>query len=134
MTTVINRIAIRLPHRTIAISAGKPRRMSTTVPSRLSSYPISIRPSRLEIQNAHLSPQNLEIAIRSLHQDGLVVVEDVIPHDFLDHLNEKMVQDAYTLQARKADSPYNYIPGNIQQDAPPVKKYFASRIFMSEPP
>ncbi|KUL83465.1 hypothetical protein ZTR_10936 [Talaromyces verruculosus] len=105
--------------------------MSTTNKSRVSSYPISIRPSNLEIQNGRLSSQNLEIAIRSLHQDGLVVVEDAIPHDVLDHLNEKMVQDAYTLQARKADSPYNYNPGNIQQDAPPVKKYFASSIFMN---
>jgi hypothetical protein len=106
--------------------------MSTSIPRKLSSYPTSIRPSKSEIKSVRLSPQNLEIAIRSLYQDGLVVIEDVIPHDVLDRLNEKMVQDAYTLQARKADSPYNYNPGNIQQDAPPVKKYFDLRIFMSE--
>lgn len=70
--------------------------------------------------------------MRSLHQDGLVVVENAIPHDCLDRLNEKMVADAYILQAKKEDGPFNYNPGNIQQDAPPVRKHFDPRIFMSE--
>jgi hypothetical protein len=69
--------------------------------------------------------------MRSLYRDGLVVVEDVVPHDALDHLNIKMVQDAYTLQAKGGDSPYNYNPGNIQQDAPPVKEFFDKNIFLS---
>lgn len=132
MSTIMNRIAMRIPHRMSGNYSIKSRWITTRAPNRLSSYPTSIRPSDSEIQNAHLSPQHLEIAIRSLHQDGLVVVENVVPHDVLDHLNEKMIQDAYTLQARKTDSPYNYNPGNIQQDAPPMKKYFDSKIFMSE--
>jgi hypothetical protein len=96
-----------------------------------SSFPKTIRPSRSEIQNGQVTAQNLEIAIRSLHQDGLVVVEDAIPHECLDRLNEKMVQDAKTLQARKENSPFNYNPGNIQQDPPPVREYFDSQIFLS---
>lgn len=70
--------------------------------------------------------------MRSLHRDGLVVIEDLIRHDVLDRLNEKMVQDAFILQARKEDSPYNYNRGNIQQDPPPVKEYFDTSIFLSE--
>lgn len=134
MSITMDRIGMRIPHRTLAICSRKSRWISTRGPNRLSSYPTSIQPSELEIQKARLSPQNLEIAIRSLHQDGLVVVENVVPHDVLDHLNEKMVQDAFTLQARKRNSPYNYNPGNIQQDAPPVMKYFGSKIFMSQSP
>lgn len=132
MPTIRNQIGARMPHKLLAIRVVKPRWKSTIIPSKLTSYTTSIRPSKQEIQDARLSPRNLEIAIWSLYQDGLVVVEDAVPHDVLDRLNEKMVHDAYTLQARKADSPYNYNPGNIQQDAPPVKKYFDSRIFMSE--
>lgn len=128
----MNRIAMRILHRKLGICSSKSRWITTTGPNTLTSYPTSIRPSALEIQKAQLSPQHLEIAIRSLHQDGLVVVENVVPHDVLDHLNEKMVQDSYILQARKTNSPYNYNPGNIQQDAPPSKKYFDSKIFMSE--
>lgn len=99
---------------------------------KLTIYPTSIRPSNDEIQEGRLSSQNLEIAIRSLHHDGLVVVENVIPHDSLSKLNKKMVEDAYTLQNKKGDSPYNYNPGNIQQDAPPVREHFDKNIFMSK--
>lgn len=99
---------------------------------KLTSYPTSIRPSKPEIENARLSPQNLEIAMHCLHRDGLVVVEDAIPHDCLNRLNEKMVEDAHVLQAKKEDGPFNYNLGNIQQDAPPVRKHFDPRIFISE--
>lgn len=99
--------------------------------STLSSYPNAIKPSKAEVQNSQLSPENLEIAIRSLYHDGLVVVNDVVPHDMLDRLNEKMIQDAHTLFARKENSPFNYNPNNIQQDAPPLQEYFEPQIFMS---
>lgn len=118
-------------NQTVTRLAKQTRQLSTQL-GKLTSYPTSIRPSRSEIQNARLSPQNLEVAIRSLHRDGLVVVEDVIPHDCLTRLNEKMVKDAYALQSREDDSPYNYNPGNIQQDAPPVSEHFDKNIFMSE--
>lgn len=97
-----------------------------------SSQPVSIRPSRVELNESRLSPQNLEVAIRSIHQDGLVMIEDVIPHKPLDYLNRKMVADGFTLQARKNDGPYNYNRGNIQQDPPPVRQYFDKNIFLSK--
>lgn len=96
------------------------------------SYPNAIRPSKSEIQNGQLTPQNLEIAIRSLYHDGLVVVNDVVPHDMLDRLNEKMVQDAHKLYARKENSPFNYNPNNLQQDPSPMREYFESQIFLSK--
>ncbi|KAJ5278367.1 hypothetical protein N7524_004520 [Penicillium chrysogenum] len=106
------------------------RPLSTQI-GKLTSHPTSIRPSRDEIKHERLSDQNLEVAIRSLHHDGLVVIENVIPHDCLDRLNKKMVEDAYYLQSKKENSPFNYNPGNIQQDAPPVRKYFERSIFMN---
>ena len=106
----------------------KPRRFSSRP---MSSYPTNIRPSQDEVRNKQLTPQNLEIAIRSLYHDGLVVVEDAIPHDSLDRLNTKMVQDARFLQSKKENSPYNYNPGNIQQDPPPAREYFDTNIFLS---
>jgi hypothetical protein len=104
----------------------------TQLDGKLLSHPISIRPSKSEIECSKLSPQNLEIAIRCLHRDGLVVIEDVIRHDVLDRLNEKMVQDAFNLQARKDSSPYNYNRGNIQQDPPCVREFFDESIFLSK--
>lgn len=99
---------------------------------KLTSHPISIRPSNDEIQKGCLSSRNLEVAIRSLHHDGLVVVEGIVPHDSLDRLNKKMVDDAYALRSKKDETPYNYNPGNIQQDAPPIMEYFDKNIFMSK--
>lgn len=69
-----------------------------------------------------------------MHEDGLVVVEDVVPHEHLDFLNRKMVHDAQVLQSRGENGPFNYNKGNIQQDAPPVAQYFFSSIFASTSP
>ena len=96
-----------------------------------SNSPVTVSPSSEEISTGRLGPRNLEKAVRSLHEDGLVVVSDVVPHEDLDHLNEKMRQDARTLQARGKDMPFNYNVGNIQQDAPPVKAFFHKSIFLN---
>lgn len=99
--------------------------------ARLSSTPISIVPSLSEIRDGLLSQRNLEIAVRALSRDGLVVLEDMIDHATLDRLNVKMVEDAYDLQARK-DSPFNYNIGNIQQDPPMMGNYFSEAIYTSK--
>lgn len=125
MSQILLKAPLRFSHQFQA------RALSTQL-CKLASHPTSIRPSTTEIQNARLSPQNLEVAMRSLHQDGLVVVENVIPHDSLDRLNAKMTEDAYTLRNKKDGSPFNYNPGNIQQDAPPVRGYFDPQIFLSK--
>lgn len=97
----------------------------------LSSTPISIQVSESEIKDAALSQKNLEIATRTLRRDGLVVLEDLIPHNVLDKLNKKMVEDAYVLQAKK-DSPYNYNKGNIQQDPLLTQEMFSNEVYLSK--
>ncbi|KAH7038143.1 uncharacterized protein B0I36DRAFT_372324 [Microdochium trichocladiopsis] len=94
--------------------------------------PTVIRPSASEIKNSKLDERNVEIAVRSLHQDGLVVVEDVIPHEHINQLNTKMTEDALALQARGTDGPYNYNLGNLQQDPPPWAEYFYPSIFANK--
>lgn len=96
--------------------------------------PAVIRPSPLEVEKGSLDARNLEKAVRHMHQDGLVVVEDLVPHDQLDILNEKMIEDAKALQALGDKGPFNYNQGNLQQDAPPVAKYFFPSIFTSSSP
>ncbi len=99
----------------------------------LSPTPISIIPTANEIKQGRLSQKNLEMAIRALSRDGLVVLEDVIDHAVLDRLNQKMIEDAYYLQSKK-DSPFNYNKGNIQQDPPMTDKWFSDEIFISQCP
>ncbi|KAH7161586.1 hypothetical protein EDB81DRAFT_879905 [Dactylonectria macrodidyma] len=88
-----------------------------------------IRPSGTEIKGLALNSRNLEAAVKHMHEDGLVVVEDVVPHEHIDFLNKKMVHDAQLLRDRGENSPFNYNKGNIQQDAPPMAEYFFSSIF-----
>lgn len=97
-----------------------------------SPTPTSIKPSPTELKNEKLESRNLEIAVCQIHLDGLVVVEDVIPHAEIDHLNEKMVEDAKILLEMKEKGPFNYNQGNLQQDAPPVAEFFHPAIFMSK--
>lgn len=92
--------------------------------------PIVVKPSVHELSDGELSQRNLEIAIRALAQDGLVILEDLVNFETLDKLNDKMVQDAYHLQSRK-DSPFNYNKGNIQQDPPMTAEWFHRSIYAS---
>ncbi len=97
-----------------------------------SPAPVSIIASPQEVRSGKLSERNLEIAVRRVLQDGLVVIENAIDHEVLDKLNEKMVQDAITLRSRGDNSPFNYNKGNLQQDAPPVREFFDPSIFLSK--
>lgn len=99
---------------------------------RCASQVASIQPSAAEVRDGKLSERNLETAVRHVLQDGLVVVENAVEHGILDRLNAKMVADAAVLRDMKDKSPYNYNKGNLQQDAPPVKEFFAPEIFLSE--
>lgn len=99
---------------------------------KLSSLPIVVNVSASEALKGKLSWQNLELATRAIHRDGLVVLKDAITdHSKLDTLNRKMVADAKLLQSRKEDSPYNYNKGNIQQDPPMMSQYFHSSVFLN---
>lgn len=90
-----------------------------------------IRTSRGEVQTGRLTERSLEEAVRSILQDGIVVIENVIDHDHLDKLNDRMVIDSIQLSNMGEKSPFNYNQGNLQQDAPPIKEYFEPSIFLS---
>lgn len=111
----------------------KPSHVWRRTMATVAGHPAVVRPSPSEVRNSRLDERNLEIAVRHLHKDGLVIINDVVPYDHIDHLNAKMVADARTLQARGDKSPFNYNQGNLQQDAPPVSKYFSPSIFCSKP-
>ncbi|KAI1841045.1 hypothetical protein JX266_012764 [Neoarthrinium moseri] len=125
MTTRFQRLGVRALSSATASSAG------LRAPHQRQPSPFTVRPSTEEIRNSSLDARNLEHAVRAIHQDGIVVVEDVVPHEVLDSLNHKMVEDARELQARGKDGPFNYNQGNLQQDAPPTVEYFHPSIFIN---
>lgn len=78
-----------------------------------SLQPGVVQPSSQEVKNLTLDSRNLEKAVRHMHRDGLVIVENVVPHQDIDLLNKKMTEDAEVLQARGDKGPFNYNKGNI---------------------
>lgn len=103
-----------------------------TISGHLKNRVGSVQASLAERQDGRLTERNLEIAVRHVLRDGLVVVENAIEHDHLDRLNKKMVEDAYYLAGRGEAGPFNYNRGNLQQDAPPIRKFFEPSIFLSK--
>ena len=57
-------------------------------------------------------------AIAALREDGFVVINDVVDHDHLDRLRERMTGDLEKIRAMPA-VPHNFVWGNIQQNPPP---------------
>lgn len=96
-----------------------------------SQQPLSIKATADEVRSGRLTEQHLELAVRHILQDGLVVVENAVEHEVLDQLNTKMVEDAKYLRGLGEKGPFNYNRGNLQQDAPPVREYFDPSIFLS---
>lgn len=79
----------------------------------LSSQPLTVHVAPDEVSAGRLTWQNLELAVRAIHRDGLVVLENIIEHDRLDNLNARMVEDARYLQSAGDASPFNYHKGSV---------------------
>jgi hypothetical protein len=78
--------------------------------------------STAEKQNERLTARNLEVAVRAVREDGFVILEDVIAHDHLDILLEKMTVDLETLLTART-LPCNFVRNHVQQDPPPLAPY-----------
>ncbi|TFK46788.1 hypothetical protein OE88DRAFT_1637714 [Heliocybe sulcata] len=91
----------------------------------------SIQPSQDEITSGRLAPRNMQTALEALHEDGIIMLQDVVNHDNLDKLNARMTADAKYL-ASLTDGPYNYNRGNIQQDPPPDPEMWFDDIFTNK--
>lgn len=91
----------------------------------------SIKPTTFEKLSGELSKRNMQSALEALHHDGVVVVEDVIEHDAIDSLNERMCRDTRVLIGRGEQGPFNYNLGNLQQCPPFEQRNFHPSIFFN---
>ena len=73
---------------------------------------------------------NLRAAVDALRTDGLVLINDAVDPTHLDVLHERMVADLDAFRARP-DAPYNWNPGNIQQDPPPFPPYLFDDVLLN---
>ncbi|PWN33532.1 phytanoyl-CoA dioxygenase [Meira miltonrushii] len=108
------------------------RGLATTVSTPSGSERIfCIKPESTEKREGSLSQRHMQSALEALHHDGIVMLEDVIPLNLLDSLNERMCKDTKTLIGRGEDGPFNYNLGNLQQSPPYEAKYLSPEIFFN---
>ena len=77
-----------------------------------------------EIDRRQLTAAHLAQAVESVRQNGFVILGQVIPTPPLDLLFERMLTDLNTLlNASDQVLPVQFVPGHLQQDAPPLAPY-----------
>ncbi|HVK03164.1 MAG TPA: phytanoyl-CoA dioxygenase family protein [Armatimonadaceae bacterium] len=70
-------------------------------------------------------------ALRALAEDGFVVLRGVIDVAHIDLLKERMLADLGRILAR-ADAPFNFNTGNVQQAPPPFHPYLFRDVLFNE--
>ena len=77
-----------------------------------------ITPSAAEHAAGRFEAAAVQHAIAALRKDGFLAINDIVEHDHLDRLRERMTGDLDTIRALPA-VPHNFVWGNIQQNPPP---------------
>ena len=70
-----------------------------------------------------LSPAHLDQAVAAIRTEGYVVLEEIIAHDHLDPLRERMDQDSQRLIAAERWGGAGGLPGHLQQGPPPFAPF-----------
>jgi ectoine hydroxylase-related dioxygenase (phytanoyl-CoA dioxygenase family) len=82
---------------------------------------IAITPNELKqekLTNAHLSQ-----AVKAIREDGFVILADVIQHDHLDIVRERMLEDSMKLIEAEKWGGAGQLKGHLQQGPPPFAPY-----------
>ncbi|WDK09952.1 phytanoyl-CoA dioxygenase [Colletotrichum graminicola] len=132
-TTALLRLRRRLPplpnppspilfvgRRAMMASLTQHRSVTTT------TTPAVIRLSDGEIRDQALSPRNLELAVRHLHADGLVVVQDVVPLADVDALNSRWSRTRCTSSPSGTRGPSTTTWATCSRTLPPWRSTFTS--------
>ena len=76
-----------------------------------------------EMADGSLSDERLAKALAAIEDDGYIVLDDIVNHDHLDILREKMTEDTNTLVGRRQWGGAGRIANHLQQGAPPMAPY-----------
>ncbi len=70
-----------------------------------------------------LSTASLDEAVAAIRNDGYVVLEEIVAHDHLDQLRERLDEDAQRLIAAQQWGGAGGLPGHLQLGPPPFAPY-----------
>ena len=82
---------------------------------------ITVQPE--ELASGKLTDAHVEQAVKAIHVDGYVVLENVIHHDHLDMLRERMDADSQILINAEKWGGAGRLIGHLQQGPPPYSPY-----------
>ncbi|MFZ4507462.1 MAG: phytanoyl-CoA dioxygenase family protein [Fimbriimonas sp.] len=75
-----------------------------------------------EFANGQPSPESVQAARSALLEHGVIILKGVVSPESVQALHEKMIADL-PLWVNRPDAPFNWNPGNVQQDPPPFAPY-----------
>jgi ectoine hydroxylase-related dioxygenase (phytanoyl-CoA dioxygenase family) len=84
-----------------------------------------------ELAAGRMREASLATALGALHEDGFLVLENVVDRAHLAVLRDRMMADLPQVLARE-DVPFNFHAGNVQQDAPPFPPYLFRDVLVNE--
>ena len=84
-----------------------------------------------EVASGVMTAEHVATAVEALRTDGFVILNDIVDTAHLDVLHERMLADLVALQERP-DAPYNWHPGNVQQDPPPFPPYLFRDVLVND--
>ena len=84
-----------------------------------------------ERENAELSWDTLAKAVQAIKEDGYVVIEQVVNHDHLDVLKERMDEDSERLLAAEKWGGAGRQKGHLQQGPPPFAPYLFADVVVN---
>jgi Phytanoyl-CoA dioxygenase (PhyH) len=85
------------------------------------STKITISPA--ELTKGEISPDTLAQAVRAIHTDGYVILENAVPSYILDTLHEKMDEDTKKLLLKPKWDAVGAAKGHLKQAPPPFAPY-----------
>ena len=85
---------------------------------------MKIKVSSKELTKRELSASHLKKAIDAIREEGYIILGNIVSHNHLDLLNEKMTQDSHTIVSSNSDRwEGRRTTGHLQQGAPPFAPY-----------
>ena len=76
-----------------------------------------------ELSSGALSETKLEAAVQAIQETGYVILNDIVSHDHLDILREKMTEDSLKMIEKYRRGGSGRVKGHLQQGPPPFAPY-----------
>lgn len=85
----------------------------------------------IDLSERALGDEQLKQAVNALRTDGFVVLSGLVDPEHIRVLREGMLADVERLLARP-DRPFNWNPGNLQQNPPPNEPYLFRDVLVND--